>query len=59
MEYLCEQLVVSLTDPGKPDTFIADVFQPREQILRFSEAWSTEVGEKMRQAMKRQNCVLA
>lgn len=61
MEFLREQPVVSLAEPGKTDTFIADVFQPRPAFdeIASSGAWCTKAGEKMHQAMGRKNCAVS
>ena len=54
MEYLREQPVVSLADPGQSEAFIADVFQPRPA---FDEI-CTDAAEKMRAVMERKNCAV-
>ena len=61
MEFSREHPVVSLMDPGKTDTFIADVFQPRpdfEEVAHF-HALGSEAAKNMTESMTRKNCPVA
>ena len=60
MQFLREQLTVSLADPGKTNTFICEVFEERpsfEVILKY-KPWSEECRERMQEAMQRKNCAV-
>ena len=61
MQFLCEQLSVSLTESSKTDTFVVDVFQPRPDCkqLEAFQKWSTEARADMQAAMRRKNCAVA
>ena len=61
MEFLRKQHIVSLADPGRSTTFIADIFETRppfDEIAQF-QAWAAEAGEQMREVKKRKNCAVA
>ena len=60
MQFLREQLTVSLADPGKTDTFICEIFEERpsfETLLSY-KTWSEECRERMQEAMQRKNCAV-
>ena len=61
MQFLCEQLRLSLTEGSRTHTFALDLLQPRpdfETITTFHQ-WSAEAREKMQEAIKRQACPVA
>ena len=60
MQFLTEPPILRLTDPGKTNTFIADLFRPRvafDEMVQFHH-WSTDAAEKMKTAMQRKNCAV-
>ena len=60
MEFLRKQHIVSLADPGRSNTFIADIFETRppfDEIMQF-QAWADATGKQMREAKTRKNCAV-
>ena len=60
MQFLAEPPILCLSDPGKTNTFIADLFRPRlafDDMVQFHH-WSTDAAEKMKTAMQRKNCAV-
>jgi hypothetical protein len=61
MAFYCEHPVVSLADPGKVDTFMVDIFQPRpnfNDMARF-QSWGSEANKKIREVMARKTSAVS